>query len=215
MLRGIHDFGERESHSIEGMSLDLREGSFDALIFDCDGTLVETLPAHVAALQQVLAPRGLKPTMEWARTKYGQSPPVVLDAIEREIGPIGLPQDEVLRSWGRLYAENLHLLEEQRTVCDVARAWHGRVPMSVASNGRRSSVHATLEAVGLTGLFDTVVTAEDVRLGKPAPDLFLEAARQMCVPPADCIVFEDSEEGMEGARRAGMRVVFAPALTHA
>ncbi len=195
------------------MAFELEPGSFRALIFDCDGTLVETLPAHVAALQAVLQPYGLQPTMEWARSKYGQTPKVVLDAVAREIGPIPMAQGDVLRAWGEGYGRHLDLLQEIAAVCNVARAWHGRVPMSVASNGRRASVLATLDAIGLRDLFGAVVSIDDVEHGKPAPDLFLEAARQMGVAPADCVVFEDSAEGMEAAQRAGMRAVYAPGLT--
>jgi len=192
------------------MDFVLEPGTFQGLIFDCDGTLVETLPAHVAALQAALARTGLKPTTEWARTKYGQSPPTVLDAVERELGPIGMPRADVLKDWGAKYGENLNRLEEITAISAIARAWRGKVPMAVASNGVRSSVLATLQAVGLLDLFDHVVSVEDVRRGKPEPDLFLEAARRIGVAPEACVVFEDSEEGMEAGRRAGMRVVYAP-----
>jgi HAD superfamily hydrolase (TIGR01509 family) len=79
--------------------------------------------------------------------------------------------------------------------------------MAVASNGRRGIVEASLTATKLRPLFDYVVAAEDVARGKPEPDVFLEAARRMGVAAADCIVFEDTDEGLEGARRAGMRRV--------
>jgi beta-phosphoglucomutase-like phosphatase (HAD superfamily) len=196
------------------MSFELEPGTFDALIFDCDGTLVETLPAHVAGLQATLAGTGVKPSAAWMRTKYGQSPATVLLAVERELGPIGLPHEDVLRDWSANYGRNLQRLEEIEAVSGIARAWRGRVPMAVASNGHRTTVVATLEAVGLSGLFDTVVAIEDVRKGKPAPDLFLEAARRMRVRPERCVVFEDSEEGMAAARSAGMHVVYAPGLSH-
>jgi beta-phosphoglucomutase-like phosphatase (HAD superfamily) len=196
------------------MSVDLQEGSFAALIFDCDGTLVETLPAHVAALKSVLEPFGLRPSVEWARTKYGQSPATVLAALDAEVGHIPVPHDEILRAWGESYGRNLHLLEELKAVCDIARMWQGRVPMAVASNGYRRSINATLGAVGLSSLFQHVVSIEDVVHGKPAPDLFLEAARQMGVAPELCVVFEDSEEGLEAARSAGMRTIFAPEVGH-
>jgi beta-phosphoglucomutase-like phosphatase (HAD superfamily) len=192
------------------MGIDLQEGAFAALIFDCDGTLVETLPAHVASLQTVLEPFGLRPTVEWARSKYGQSPATVLAALDAEVGHIPVPHNEILRAWGENYGRNLHLLEESKAVCDIARAWHGRVPMAVASNGHRRSVNATLDVVGLSHLFQFVVSIEDVARGKPAPDLFLEAARKMGVAPESCVVFEDSEEGLEAARKAGMRTIFAP-----
>ena len=88
--------------------------------------------------------------------------------------------------------------------------------MAVASNGTRLNVEMTLRSTGLLGLFDTVVVAADVKQGKPEPDVFLEAARRMGVKAERCVVFEDSDEGLEGARRAGMdgrdiRLVFTPA----
>jgi beta-phosphoglucomutase-like phosphatase (HAD superfamily) len=190
--------------------LALEPGSFRGLIFDCDGTLVETLPAHVQALKDALARYNLCPTMEWARTKYGQTPATVLLAVDQEVGRIPVPHSDVLKVWSANYGRNLHLLEQITPICDIARQWHGRVPMAVASNGHRSSVHATLDAVGMLPLFDAITTIEDVTRGKPAPDLFLEAARQIGVAPCDCIVFEDSEEGLASAASAGMRTVRVP-----
>ncbi len=90
-------------------------------------------------------------------------------------------------------------------MADVARAHHGKVPMAVGSNGHLENVKATLEATGLLPLFDDVVSADEVEHGKPAPDVYLEAARRIGVAPAECIVFEDTDEGLEAAHRAGMR----------
>ncbi len=180
---------------------------FKGLIFDCDGTLAETLAAHVQAFQDALRRYGLDVSTEWCRSKYGQPNLIVLGTYEREIAPLPVSAHVFLREWVDLYGRNLHLLEEIAETCDIARAWHGRVPMAVASNGRRANVEATLQALGLFSLFDAIVAVEEVEHGKPAPDLFLEAAHRIGVPPPDCVVFEDSEEGLEGARRAGMRTV--------
>ncbi len=191
------------------MEFDLKPGTFRALIFDCDGTLVETMPAHVAALQATLAPMGICPSLEWAQARglYGSTPPKVLLAIEEQYGPIGAPYEEVLRAWATNYPAQLHLLQQIAPVCEAARQFHGAVPMAVASNNQRKVVEATLAAAGLRDLFGWIVASEDVKQGKPAPDLFLEAARRMNVSPEDCIVFEDSAEGVEAAERAGMRVI--------
>ena len=189
------------------MLCDVLPEGFKGLIFDCDGTLVETLAAHVQAFQDVLRRYGLDVSTEWCRAKYGQPNLLVLGAYDREIAPLPIPADLFVAQWVERYSRNLHLLEEITATCDVARAWHGRVPMAVASNGRRANVEATLRALGLLPLFDAIVSVEEVERGKPAPDLFLEASRRMGVPPSDCVVFEDSEEGLEGARRAGMRTV--------
>jgi len=77
--------------------------------------------------------------------------------------------------------------------------------MAIGSNGRLGNVEASLKATGLLSLFDTIVTAEQVPHGKPAPDVYLEAARRLDVAPEFCIVFEDTDEGLEAAHRAGMR----------
>ncbi len=94
-----------------------------------------------------------------------------------------------------------------RAVASLARLWHGRVPMAVASNGRRANVEASLGATGLLPLFDVLVAAEDVAAGKPAPDVFLESARRLGVEPAGCVVLEDSDEGLAAAHAAGMRSI--------
>jgi beta-phosphoglucomutase-like phosphatase (HAD superfamily) len=189
------------------MDVPLQSGTFRALIFDCDGTLVETLPAHMAALQAVLGPMGILPTMEWAHTLYGTTPPQVLLAIEDEYGPIPAPHADVLKLWVQHYAQNLHMLRRIDPVCNVALGFHGHVPMAVASNNQRANIEATLRAVGMDTVFAEIVSGQDVPNGKPAPDIFLEAAKRLGVAPADCIVFEDSREGVEAAEAAGMRVI--------
>ena len=189
------------------MNFHLQPGSFRALIFDCDGTLVETLPAHIAALQATLGPMGILPTAEWARTLYGTTPPQVLLAIEKEYGPIPAPHADVLKQWIQNYANNLHLLRRIDPVCNVALGFQKRVPMAVASNNQLANIQATLRSVGLDHTFDCIVSGDDVANGKPAPDIFLEAARRLNVAPENCIVFEDSREGVEAAETAGMRVI--------
>ena len=192
------------------MNFSLEPGTFKGLIFDCDGTLVETLPAHVQALQDVLQPYGISVPFDWCRTKYGQTNTAVLKAFAEEITPLPAEAATILDAWVKAYRGNLHLLREIPEVCAVARAWYGRVPMAVASNGRIANVRATLRAMELLAFFNTVVSVEEVENGKPAPDLFLEAAGRLGVEAMDCIVFEDSAEGIEAARRAGMRTIQVP-----
>jgi beta-phosphoglucomutase-like phosphatase (HAD superfamily) len=189
------------------MLCDALPDGFKGLIFDCDGTLVETLAAHVQAFRDVLQLYGLDVSTEWCRSKYGQPNLFVLGTYEREVARLPVPVEFFLKQWVERYSQNLHLLQEISETCEVARAWHGRVPMAVASNGRRANVEATLRSLDLLPLFDSVVSVEEVEHGKPEPDLFLEAARRLGVQPADCVVFEDSVEGLQGARRAGMRTV--------
>ena len=185
---------------------------FAALIFDCDGTLVDTAPAHYNAIAQAVATQGHRMDRDWYMARTGLTPDALLDDQERYAADLGNPLTPLDRAaiygtYNQHFHGSLNLLEEVAVVAGWAREWHGRVPMAVASNGRLANVQASLRVTGLLPLFDTIVSADDVARGKPAPDVFLEAARRMAVPPADCIVLEDSDEGLAAAAAANMRSV--------
>lgn len=189
------------------MTIPLAAGTFRALVFDCDGTLVDSAPAHLGALQQAMEPLGLTMTADWYYPRVGLGPDDLLDEFEEHVRQKGLPRDEILDRYDAAFKQCLPLVREIVAIAGVAREWHGRVPMAVASNGRRENVEATLRAAHLLPLFDLIVGAEDVERGKPNPDVYLEAARRMKVAPEDCIAFEDSDEGLKAARTAGMKTV--------
>lgn len=196
------------------MGISLVEGTFSGLIFDCDGTLVDTAPAHLRALQEGLSAHGLTMTDEWYYPRVGLTPDALMNEYEALVGR-PTPRADIYARYKVAFQSGLELMREITVVAEIARAWHGKVPMSVATNGHRENVEATLAATKLRPLFDWIVAAEDVARGKPAPDVFLEAARRMGVAAASCVVFEDSDEGLEGARSAGMRAIdirpyFAP-----
>ena len=198
-----------------GMQLVLPQ-PFSALIFDCDGTLVDTAPAHFQALRRALAAQGHAMERDWYLGRTGLTPRALLDAHEArlaaehrggDLAPRPLDRPAYNAAYNRFYQSSLGVLQEITVVADLARTWHGRVPLAVASNGHSANVAESLRATGLLPLFDQLVTADDVSAGKPAPDVFLEAARRMGVEPATCVVLEDSNEGLAGARAAGMRAV--------
>ena len=188
-------------------AISLVEGDFRALVFDCDGTLVDSAPAHLGALQKAMEPLGLTMTGDWYYPRVGLGPDDLLDEYEEHVCQKGLPRGEILERYDAAFKRCLPLVHEIAVIAGVAREWHGRVPMAVASNGRRENVEATLCAAKLLPLFDLIVGAEDVQNGKPAPDVYLEAARRMKVAPDECVAFEDSEQGLMAARAAGMRTV--------
>jgi len=184
-------------------SLSLDE-PYSGLIFDCDGTLVDTAPIHFFAVNEAMRPLGLEMAAEWYFARVGLTPEALFAEYERVNG-VKIDTAELSQRYGPIFTANLGRAEEIAVVAEVARANFGKVPMAVASNGHLKNVRATLEATELLPLFETVVSADEVAKGKPAPDVFLEAARRIGVSPADCIVFEDSDEGLEAARMAGMR----------
>lgn len=177
-----------------------------ALIFDCDGTLVDTHAAYTRAWGDGFAAQGHHMAPDWYRARNGLSGPDLQAAFEAHVGA-PLDRGAVAAVMRARFTEQLQSLREIAAIADIARRHHGRIPLAVASGGPRRNVEASLTATGLLPLFDVIVTLEDVAHAKPAPDLFLEAAHRLGMAPADCLVFEDSAEGLAAARTAGMTAI--------
>ena len=179
---------------------------YSALIFDCDGTLADTMPGHFTAWVETLRAGGGDISEEQFYSLAGVPSAAIIALLNKQHG-YTLDIQETLHAKEKMYVEGLHDIREITAVADIARAHAGKVPMAVASGGLRSVVHATLDAIGLRSLFDAIVTADDVAHGKPAPDIFLKAAELLGVAPKDCIVYEDGDPGIVAAQAAGMRVI--------
>ncbi len=201
----------RLSATLISMPLALPQ-NFAALIFDCDGTLVDTAPAHFHAISSALATQGHTMQQDWYMERVGLTPDALLDqheqhaaTLDQTLGP--LDRDTVYGTYNKHFQAGLPLLKEVSVVADLARAYASRLPMAVASNGRLANVTESLRVTGLLPLFQTIVSADDVAKGKPAPDVFLEAARRLGVEATACVVLEDSDEGLRAAQAAGMHPV--------
>ncbi len=179
---------------------------YQALIFDCDGTLADTMPSHYQAWLAALHAQNADLEEAFFYSMAGWPSEDIIRRLNREFG-YALDVEATHHDKESRYVQSLQSAMEITAVADIARANHGRVPMAVASGGIRPVVLQTLEAVGLSALFEIVVSANDVTRGKPAPDMFLLAAEKMGVPPAGCVVYEDGDPGVEAAHAAGMRVV--------
>ncbi|HEY2039921.1 MAG TPA: HAD family phosphatase, partial [Edaphobacter sp.] len=154
------------------MDFELERGTFDALVFDCDGTLVDSAAAHLYSIQQALSPLGLEMPVEWYSTRHGLGPDDLLNAYEADFEIKPLARQDFYKRANEVFLANLHLIQEIKVVADVARRWFGSVPMAVGSNGVRRNVEASLIATRLRPLFYTIVTAADVKRPKPAPDVY-------------------------------------------
>lgn len=194
--------------ALGAMTLDLRGllNEARALIFDCDGTLVDTPPVYARAWAEGFRIAGVEMPTDWYFARTGMSEYRLMDAFEAE-HRVTLDRAGVVARMRAAFTADLAALGEIPAVAGIARAHRGRLPMAVASGGSAAIVGASLVATGLAPLFDAVVTLDDVGRGKPAPDLFLEASRRLGADPAACLVFEDSQEGLEAAARAGMRAI--------
>jgi HAD superfamily hydrolase (TIGR01509 family) len=184
----------------------LSEIVIQALIFDCDGTLTDSMPLHYLAWHAVMQRHEIHFPEDRFYALGGMPSDKIIRMLAAEHGR-DLDAHALTHQKEQAFLEQLHLLEEIPAVTRVAREQKGKLPMAVASGGLRPIIEKQLRQIGLADWFDTLVTAEDTELHKPEPDVFLEAARRLGVPPSACQVYEDSDLGIEAARRAGMRWV--------
>jgi beta-phosphoglucomutase family hydrolase len=191
------------------MKLELPAGTFRAYLFDCDGTIVNSMPLHYKAWQKSLAEHGCVYEEELFYA-WGGRPIREIIRLLNEMQGLDMPIEEVAERKEALYHQLLPALQAIPEVVEHIDAGHGHIPMAVVSGSRRSSVLASLGAVNLLDKFDALICAEDYKNGKPAPDAFLLAAERLGVAPSDCLVFEDTDLGIEAATAAGMVSVKVP-----
>ncbi len=183
--------------------MDAIPDGIEALIFDCDGTLVDTMPAHYEAWCRALEVVGIEFTKERFYALAGVPTVTIVELLAREQG-ITCDAVATAHDKDRRFLPLIdHVVAIERVVA-IARREHGRRKLAVASGGFANVVRRTLDVVGITPLFEAIVTAEDVTRGKPAPDAFLRAAELLAVEPTRCVVYEDADLGLQAARAAGM-----------
>lgn len=176
-----------------------------ALIFDCDGTLADTMPLHYEAWQETMAPLGsVFPTELFYRTAGMQNSQIV-GLLNNKLG-LQLDPQTIAADKESRFERKLSAVRPVEPVVALAKKYRRQMPMAVGSGGELPMITKILASIGMDNFFDTVVTAEQVPHGKPAPDIFLEAARRMNIEPQYCQVFEDADSGLEAARQAGMAV---------
>jgi HAD superfamily hydrolase (TIGR01509 family) len=177
-----------------------------ALIFDCDGTLADTMPLHWKAWQTVTQRHGIHFTEDRFYTLGGVPSRDILQTLRQEQG-LSIDPLAVAKEKENAYLQWLSQVGPIEAVAAIARDHAGKVPMAVASGGTRRVIEQVLIHVGLRELFAAVVTSEDVVNQKPAPDIFVEAARRLGVLPQFCRAYEDTDLGLQAIRAAGMEAV--------
>jgi beta-phosphoglucomutase family hydrolase len=191
------------------MKLKLPEGSFEAYLFDCDGTIVDSMPLHYLAWKKALA----EWNCEFAEEEFyawGGMPVVEIISKLNERNALHMPVEEVSRRKESLYFELLPELKAIPEVLEHIEAQHGRIPFAVVSGSTREAVTASLAALRLLDRFETLVCAGEYKRSKPDPEAFLTAAANLGVAPQACLVFEDTEMGIQAANAAGMASVRIP-----
>ncbi|MBW2733290.1 MAG: HAD family phosphatase [Deltaproteobacteria bacterium] len=176
---------------------------FDALIFDCDGTLVDSMPTHYVAWTETLDRYGIAFPEERFYALGGVPATEIITLLAAEAG-VRVNAEQLAAERNTRY-EGLHKdTMGVEPVIAIARRHRGLLPMAVASGSCLSNVEQALTELGIAGWFDVIVAAEDVRKGKPAPDVFLTAASRLAVNASRCCAFEDTDLGMQAIKRAGM-----------
>ncbi|MFM9009486.1 MAG: HAD family hydrolase [Planctomycetota bacterium] len=176
----------------------------DAILFDCDGTLADTMPAHYRAWLEITRAHGLAFDEDRFYSLGGRPTRDIIATLAGEAG-VAVDVDQAARAKEHAFLDQLARIEAIGPVVDVVRRLRGRVPLAVVTGGYQEVCRRVLAHIGLSDAFDTIVASEDTPRHKPDPDPFLEAARRLGARPERCVVWEDSDLGLEAARRGGMQ----------
>jgi len=191
------------------MALALPEGDFKAYLFDCDGTVADSMPLHFIAWERVLGEWGCAFPEELFYAWGGIPIAEIIATLNQQQG-LNMPLALVAERKEEYYFELLSQLKPVPEVLDHVLDAHGRIPTAIVSGSTRDSVEASLGILGILDRFDTLVCAGDYVKSKPDPEPFLVAAQRLGVEPQDCLVFEDTDMGIQAATAAGMASVKVP-----
>ncbi|ASU82599.1 HAD family phosphatase [Nocardiopsis gilva YIM 90087] len=188
----------------------------DCLLFDWDGTLVDSQYTNYRAMSGALATEGVVLEQEWFDARTGLSSAEMIRTLVEERGlRLSRSVEQIVSERDELFLKEAHNVRPHAEVLKVVDAMHRRLPMAVASGGARHIIEETLRHQPFHDHFDTLVTRDDVQRGKPAPDIFLRAAQDLGAAPSRCTVYEDSDEGIAAAHAAGMAVIDVRPFTEA
>lgn len=175
------------------------------LIFDIDGTLIDTMPIHFKAWQEVAGSFGFEYPEELFYKLAGMPTGDIILYINQNQGK-ALDPEEIVKAKNEAYLRLNGVIRIIKPVLEIVRGNHGKMPMALGTGEYRDVALINLKVTGIDRYFDKLVSADDVANSKPDPETFLKCAQLMNVPPEACQVFEDGAAGLEAAKRAGMIV---------
>jgi beta-phosphoglucomutase family hydrolase len=191
------------------MKLKLPAGPFKAYLFDCDGTIADSMPLHYVAWKKALGEWNCEFAEELFYA-WGGRPTAEIVATLNQTQGLSMPVESVANRKEEFYFKMLPELKAVPEVLEHIEAQHGRIPFAVVSGSARDSVTASLVRLNLLDRFDTLVCAGEYKKSKPDPEAFLLAATKLGVAPKNCLVFEDTDMGIQAATAAGMASVKVP-----
>jgi HAD superfamily hydrolase (TIGR01509 family) len=191
------------------VKLPIPAGDFRAYLFDCDGTVADSMPLHYIAWTKALAEWNC-PFDEDLFYAWGGKPPIEIISTLNKMHGLNMPAAIAAEHKENFYFELLPALKPVPEVVEIIHADQGLLPFAVVSGSTRESIVKSLTTLNLLDRFDLLVGAEDYARSKPAPDAYLIAAQRLGITPTDCLVFEDTDIGIQAATAAGMASVRVP-----
>jgi len=173
------------------------------LIFDLDGTLVNSMPIHYKAYQEVFSQRGVDFSEKLFYELAGVASNRIVEIINEKYGTT-LNPEEISMLKEDTYLKMMDQVKPVEAVLDVVKAFHGKLPMAIGTGSPGGHSWITVKATGYDRYFDILVSRDDVKNGKPNPETFVKCAEAMGLEPEDCQVFEDGDLGLQAANKAGM-----------
>ncbi|MFW5826664.1 MAG: HAD family hydrolase [Alkalispirochaeta sp.] len=176
-----------------------------AIIFDLDGTLLDTMAVHHQAWRETMDEYGIQISRELFDDFGGRTTPDIVAGLEDRYGRT-LPAEEIARAKDQAFVRHAPLIQPIMPVLEIAQYYTQRLPLGVATNEHFGVANIVMRTSGLSPLFQAMVTVDEVAHPKPDPEMFLECARRLGASPETCHVFEDSRFGIAAAEAAGMTV---------
>jgi beta-phosphoglucomutase-like phosphatase (HAD superfamily) len=176
------------------------------IIFDCDGTLVDSMPLHMQAWKHAFKKHNSEYDESFLHALKGMKETEIIAEYNSAYGT-GLDPAAIVSDKHIFFNENISEIKPIEKIAGIAKKYFGQKPMAVVSGSTAAIVHKELKIIGISSLFDTIITASDPFKPKPDPECFLEAASRLQINPNDILVFEDGDTGLESARKAGMKTV--------
>lgn len=176
-----------------------------ALIFDCDGTLVDSMPLHMKSWEYAMKKFSLPFNYEFFFSKKGMKETDIIEILKTKYDNHFKPED-IVSAKHEYFMNNIQEIKPIKEVVEIVEKYKNVFPMAVVSGGVQKLVHEELKIIGIEKYFNAILTADDSIKPKPAPDLFLHASKLLNVIPNECQVFEDGDLGIEAALKANMIV---------
>ncbi len=184
----------------------LIDSDIKAIIFDCDGTLVDSMPMHMKAWENSIKHFNASFDKEYLFSLKGMKENDIVKLYNRKTGTVLNPED-VITLKHEYVMRHVKNVKPIIPVVKIAKQYYGKLPLAVVSGNIREVVNEELSVTGIINLFDIIITADDPFKPKPSPDIFLAAASEMSIEPGYCVVLEDGDAGLEAAEAAGMKSI--------